>query len=52
VLCDKLGKVILPLYAQTPDDFAKIVGSAIALNASTFNTQQVVSQYRHNAYHE
>jgi starch phosphorylase len=49
-LYDKLEHVILPLYYRCPDDYAKIMRSAIALNASFFNAQRMVSQYLENAY--
>lgn len=47
---DKLEKLILPLYYSLPRAWAKVMRSAIALNASFFNTQRVVSQYVRNAY--
>ncbi|MBM4260740.1 MAG: alpha-glucan family phosphorylase [Deltaproteobacteria bacterium] len=49
-LYDKLENVILPLYYQSPDGFAQVMGSSIALNGSFFNTQRMVSQYLRNAY--
>jgi starch phosphorylase len=49
-LYDKLERVILPLYYRRPDDYAAVMRSAIALNASFFNTQRVVLQYVRNAY--
>ncbi|MGD8866897.1 MAG: alpha-glucan family phosphorylase [Gemmatimonadales bacterium] len=49
-LHDKLERVILPLYYRRPNDYAAVMRSAIALNASFFNTQRVVLQYVRNAY--
>ncbi len=49
-LYDKLEKVILPLFYSHSQGYAEVMRSAIALNASFFNTQRVVSQYLRNAY--
>ncbi|MFP3853786.1 MAG: alpha-glucan family phosphorylase [Anaerolineales bacterium] len=49
-LYDKLEQEVMPLYYQRPAKFAEMMRSAIALNASFFNTQRVVSQYVRNAY--
>ena len=49
-LYDKLERVILPLYYGQPPGYAEVMRSAIAINASFFNTQRVVSQYMRNAY--
>jgi starch phosphorylase len=49
-LYGKLEQVILPLFYNTPDDYAKVMRSAIAMNGSFFNTQRMVSQYVRNAY--
>ncbi|NIR46771.1 MAG: alpha-glucan family phosphorylase [Gemmatimonadetes bacterium] len=49
-LYDKLEHDIVPMYYDRPTDYARVMRSAIALNASFFNTQRVVSQYLHNAY--
>lgn len=49
-LCDKLERIILPLYYGKPEAYAKVMRSAIALNGSFFNTQRMVSQYVTNAY--
>ena len=38
-LYDKLEHVILPLFYGKPDDYAKVMRSAIAFNASFFNTR-------------
>jgi glycogen phosphorylase len=49
-LYDKLEHVILPLYYGRKDAYAEVMRSTIALNASFFNTQRMVSQYVMNAY--
>jgi starch phosphorylase len=46
----KLERVILPLFYGMPHRFVEVMRSAIAINASFFNTQRMVSQYLHNAY--
>ena len=49
-LYDKLEDVILPLYYRRPDEYAKVMRNAIALNGSFFNTQRMLLQYLTNAY--
>src|SRR5574341_484979 len=49
-LYEKLEQVILPLFYNAPDDYAKVMRSAIAMNGSFFNTQRMISQYVRNAY--
>ncbi len=49
-LYEKLETVIAPLFYDRPAAYAEVMRSAIALNASFFNTQRVVSQYLRNAY--
>ncbi len=49
-LYDKLEQVILPLYYQHPEMYARVMRSAIAYNASFFNAQRMVLQYLENAY--
>jgi glycogen phosphorylase len=49
-LYEKLEQVILPLYYKEPEKFARVMRSAIALNASFFNTQRMISQYVRNGY--
>ena len=46
----KLERVILPLFYGLPFAYAEVMRSAIALNASFFNTQRMVRQYVHNSY--
>ena len=49
-LYEKLEQVILPLFYNQPDDYAKVMRAAIAMNGSFFNTQRMISQYIRNAY--
>jgi starch phosphorylase len=46
----KLETVIVPKFYQRPDSYAEVMRSAIALNASFFNTQRMLAQYEANAY--
>jgi starch phosphorylase len=49
-LYSKLAGIILPMFYERPDEYAKIMRSAIAMNGSFFNTQRMVTQYLINAY--
>jgi glycogen phosphorylase len=49
-LYEKLESVILPLYYKQPENFARVMRSAVAVNGSFFNTQRMISQYVRNAY--
>ena len=49
-LYGKLQHVILPLYYNRPQEFARVMRHAIALNGSFFNAQRMISQYVENAY--
>lgn len=49
-LYEKLEHVVLPLYYQTPEKYAEVMRSAIAVNGSFFNTQRMIFQYMRNAY--
>ena len=49
-LYTQLGEVILPLYHNQPEQWRRVMRSAIALNGSFFNTQRMVEQYALNAY--
>jgi starch phosphorylase len=49
-LYNKLETSIVPLYYGRPQDYARVMRSAIALNGSFFNTQRMVAQYVVNAY--
>lgn len=48
-LYDKLDR-ILELYYKTPDDYARVMASAIALNGSFFTAQRMALQYATRAY--
>ncbi|MEE9542354.1 MAG: alpha-glucan family phosphorylase [Thermodesulfobacteriota bacterium] len=47
---EKLEKVIIPAFYDTPDYYAMVRRSSIAFNGSFFNTQRMVGQYLCNAY--
>jgi len=49
-LYNKLRYVILPLFYQRPQGYARVMRSTIALNGSFFNAQRMMSQYVENAY--
>jgi starch phosphorylase len=49
-LYQKLGEVILPLFYRSPEEYTKVMRSAIAVNGSFFNTQRMLAQYQVNAY--
>ena len=49
-LYDKLERDIVPMFYGSPQRYTEIMRSAIALNASFFNTQRMVMQYVDNAY--
>jgi starch phosphorylase len=49
-LYSKLESVVIPMYYGKPKCFHEVMRSAIALNASFFNTDRMVEQYLGNAY--
>ncbi|PKO91665.1 MAG: alpha-glucan family phosphorylase [Betaproteobacteria bacterium HGW-Betaproteobacteria-1] len=49
-LYNKLEMVILPMYCNEQDRYAEVMRHAIALNASFFNTERMLSQYIAKAY--
>lgn len=49
-LYEKLERQIIPMFYRAPEAYAEVMRSAIALNASFFNTHRMLSQYRANAY--
>lgn len=51
-LYDKLEKIIVPMFYGRPKAYAEVMRLAIALNASFFNTQRMLSQYILDAYSE
>jgi len=49
-LYNKLEMIILPMYCNEPDRYAEVMRHSIALNASFFNTERMLSQYITKAY--
>jgi starch phosphorylase len=49
-LYEKLEEVVLPLFYNDRDAFIDVMRSAIALNASFFNTQRMLKEYVLRAY--
>lgn len=49
-LYEKLEMIILPMFCNEPDRYAEVMRHAIALNASFFNTERMLSQYITKAY--
>ena len=49
-LYEKLESAIVPMFYGRPAAYRNIMRHAIALNASFFNTERMVSQYVANAY--
>ncbi len=50
-LYNKLEMVILPMFSSEPDRYADVMRHAIALNASFFNTERMLTQYISKAYY-
>jgi starch phosphorylase len=46
----KLETVILPLYHRNRSGYLEVMRHAVALNASFFNTERMVSEYARQAY--
>jgi starch phosphorylase len=42
--------VILPMFYRKPDDYARVMRWAIAINGSYYNAQRMLLQYMNNAY--
>jgi starch phosphorylase len=51
-LYEKLEEVILPLYTNEPHRWAELMRYTIALNASFFNTQRMLTEYVAYAYRD
>jgi len=51
-LYNKLEMVILPMYINEADRYLEVMRHAIALNASFFNTERMLSQYITKAYYK
>ena len=49
-LYEKLESIIVPMFYGQPRAYAQVMRSTIAVNASFFNTQRMLSQYLRNAY--
>ena len=49
-LYEKLERQIIPMFYRAPEAYAEVMRSAIALNASFFNTHRMLHQYKANAY--
>ena len=49
-LYNKLEMIVLPMYYNEADRYAEVMRHAIALNASFFNTERMLSQYITKAY--
>lgn len=49
-LYNKLEMIILPMFCNEPDRYAEVMRHSIALNASFFNTERMLSQYITKAY--
>lgn len=49
-LYNKLRYLILPLFYERPQAYARVMRSTIALNGSFFNAQRMMGQYVENAY--
>lgn len=49
-LYEKLESTIVPMFYKEPGAYAEVMRATIAVNASFFNTQRMLSQYLRNAY--
>ena len=50
-LYDKLENVVVPLYRDAPEKWARLMSNTLAFNGSYFNTNRMVKQYTRNAYY-
>jgi starch phosphorylase len=50
-LYTKLEAVIVPLYIEQPEKWARLMRNTLAFNGSYFNTNRMVKQYTRNAYY-
>jgi len=50
-LYQKLEGIIIPMFYNRADEYARVMRSAIAVNGSFFNTQRMLYQYENNAYY-
>jgi len=49
-LYQKLENIVLPMYYERRDNYIEVMRHAIAINASFFNTERMISQYVTKAY--
>lgn len=49
-LYDKLESIIVPMFYGRPEAYAQVMRATIAVNASFFSSQRMLSQYLRNAY--
>ena len=50
-LYDKLENAVVPLYRETPEKWARLMRTTLAINSTFFNTNRMVQQYTRNAYY-
>lgn len=50
-LYNKLESVVVPLYLDAPEKWARLMRTTLAFNGSYFNTNRMVKQYTRNAYY-
>jgi glycogen phosphorylase len=50
-LYSKLETVVVPLYRDAPEKWARLMRTTLAFNGSYFNTNRMVKQYTRNAYY-
>jgi glycogen phosphorylase len=50
-LYNKLENVVVPLYLDVPEKWARLMRNTLAFNGSYFNTNRMVKQYTRNAYY-
>lgn len=48
---NKLESAVVPLYRSGPEQWARVMRTALAFNGSFFNTDRMVKQYLRNAYY-
>ncbi len=51
-LYDKLERVVVPCFYDTPHDWRVVMRNAIALNGSFFNTHRMLLEYLYEAYRD
>ena len=43
--------MVVPLYLEAPEKWARLMRTTLAFNGSYFNTNRMVKQYTRNAYY-